>query len=92
MDERPFKRGDDVLCKTMPDAGKGVVLRSARDGSWVDVFWVVDMGSYIDSWSKRMRAEALMIFAAGELVNRTQTPCVDYSQAVNTQREREGRR
>jgi len=54
-----IKRGDCVICKGSPSGPAGLVRRVAKDGTWADVWWRGKYGSSFDSWTKRMKIEAL---------------------------------
>lgn len=55
-----MKKGDYVVAKLMPGEPSGVIIRVARDGTWVDVRWRHEWSEWA-SWSKRMRTEALQV-------------------------------
>ena len=50
------------VCKVMLDGPLGRVFRVARDGSWVDVRWLVNrLDERVPGWSKRMKPDALQM-------------------------------
>jgi hypothetical protein len=58
---RKLAKGAFVICKEMPRGPHGIVLRSAKDGSWSDVEWtgIVTPQKGIETWMRRMKFEAL---------------------------------
>jgi hypothetical protein len=76
MSAGTVKKGDFVVCKTMPNGPQGRIFRVARDGSWCDVEWKAFVFSKYQCWTKRMRPEVLELVRSWNSPTTCQCGCL----------------